>query len=146
MSLYPGRKHQTSAPPESTSRSPQTPRAGAPLSIALLRPGPGAPEPRYCRRPRRCRDPTTGGSVLTPCGRPKCSRQCQDKWARKHAAVLARVLAETPATYFVRMTPQAALTPQELKRCAMRFIKALKRRLRAQGCEWWLVYEQAERL
>jgi hypothetical protein len=49
-----------------------------------------------CVRPRPVRDWRTGNGRLIPCGRPRCSLECRDLWARRMSAALLRNFAVLP--------------------------------------------------
>src|SRR5690242_12707817 len=54
-----------------------------------------------CVRPRPVRDWVTGRGRLIPCGRPRCSLECRDLWARRMSAALRLSFRALPPTHFV---------------------------------------------
>ncbi len=95
-----------------------------------------------CVRPRPVRDWKTGERRLIPCGRPRCSLECRDRWARRMSEALRRSFAVLPPTHFVRVTVLDPIRPRELTRCARGFLRRLRRRRR--GCEYLAVNEWRE--
>jgi hypothetical protein len=93
-----------------------------------------------CVRPRPVRDWRTGEIRLMPCGRPRCSWQCRDLWARRMSAALRRSFGVLPPTHFVRVTALDVVSAVELTRCVGRFLRRLRRR----GCEYLVVNEWQE--
>jgi hypothetical protein len=93
-----------------------------------------------CARPRLVWDWRTGKRRLMPCGRPKCSLQCRDRWAGRMSAALMRSFRELPPTHFVRVTVLDLMKTEDLTRCVRRFL----RRLRWRGCEYLAVNEWRE--
>jgi hypothetical protein len=93
-----------------------------------------------CVRPRPVRDWGTGRRRLIPCGRPRCSRECRDRWARRMSEALRRSFAVLPPTHFLRVTALGPMRPKELTQCVRRFL----RRLRWRGCEYLAVNEWRE--
>src|SRR5262249_32491924 len=93
-----------------------------------------------CVRPRPVLDWGTGKGKLIPCGRPRCSRECRDVWARRMAAALRRSFWELRPPHFVRVTVQGPMESGELTKAVAKFL----RRLRWRGCEYLAVNEWRE--
>jgi hypothetical protein len=77
---------------------------------------------------------------LIPCGRPRCSLECRDVWARRMSAALRRSFRELPPTHFVRVTVLGPMKSRELNGAVGKFL----RRLRWRGCEYLAVNEWRE--
>ena len=117
---------------------------GAPRVIALTREN--LPSPRHCLHPRRVLSSGTGKPIRVPCGRPRCSRECRDKWAKKLASCLCRSFLELPPTHEVRITVYGMITDQELSQANGSFFRRLRYRLGTEGseCEYLAVNEWSE--
>jgi len=81
-----------------------------------------------------------GGWRWIPCGRPRCSWQCRNVWARKMSAALRRSFRVLPPTHFVRVTVLDMVSAEELTRRVGRFLRRLRRR----GCEYFALNEWRE--
>ena len=81
-----------------------------------------------------------GGWRWIPCGRPRCSWQCRNLWARRMSAALRRSVAVLPPTHFLTLAVLDPIGPKELTRCVGRVL----RRLRYRGCEYLCVSEWRE--
>src|SRR6516165_10545524 len=124
--------------------------------MTLTRPAP--PAPRYpsvsdapgnsrhpsalCRRRRPVRDWHTGDIRLIPCGRPRCSWECRDRWARRMSAALRLSFQELPPTFFVRVRVMDPIEEKDLTAYVRRFLRRLRRR----KCEYFSVTEWHEGL
>jgi hypothetical protein len=93
-----------------------------------------------CARPRPVRDWRTGRRRLIPCGRPRCSWECRDLWARRISAALRRSFGVLPPTHFVRVTMLDPIKPRDLSLCVGRLLRRLRRR----GCEYISLNEWSE--
>jgi hypothetical protein len=71
-----------------------------------------------CVRRRPVRDWGTGVIRLIPCGRPRCSLECRDLWARRMSAALRSSFRALPPTHFVTLTVREPMRADELTRCA----------------------------
>jgi hypothetical protein len=76
-----------------------------------------------------------------PCGRPKCSRECRDYWARKISRCLIRSFESLPPTHTIRLTSFAMLLNRELTKRVTRFLKLLRYRV---PCAYLLVNEWSD--
>lgn len=54
---------------------------------------------RDCRRPHWMADVRAGNVRRVVCGLATCSRECRDKWARKHALCAEFVFQDQPPTH-----------------------------------------------
>ena len=129
--------------PLQTGRSHGAP-LGAPDVIALTRKN--LSPPRYCQRRRRKVDAATGKALLVPCGRPRCSLECRDRWARKMAACLRQSFRELPPTHEVRVTVLGLISDRDLSLAISNFLRRLRYRLKTlgSGFEYFAVNEWSE--
>lgn len=120
------------------------PEVGATNDIALTRKN--LPPPRYCPRPRSRVDARTGAHMLTPCGRPRCSLECRDRWAKKLALCLRRSFEVLPPTHEVRVTVFGVISDRDLSLAIGRFMRRLRYwlRTRGSGSEYLIVNEWSE--
>jgi hypothetical protein len=91
------------------------------------------PPARYCQRPRWLPDLHTRQPVLLPCGRPRCSHQCRDVWAKRLAICLGRSFEDLPPTYELRVTVVGVISHRDLSSAICRFLRRLRYRLKALG-------------
>ncbi len=105
-----------------------------------------APPFRYCPHLRWIVDAHTGEPIQVPCGRPRCSLECRDRWARKMAACLRQSFQELPPTHEVRVTVLAGISDGELSKAISRFLRRLCYRLRKPGlrCQYFAINEWSE--
>src|SRR5947199_7499855 len=92
--------------------SPQSASPTAPKDIALTRKT--APSLRYCPHPRLTTHATTAERIRVPCGRPRCSHECRDRWAKRMATCLRRSFRDLAPTHEARVTVFAGISDQEL--------------------------------
>ena len=95
---------------------------------------------KQCQRPRPAMDWNTGRRRLIPCGRPRCSWECRNLWAKKMAAALRRSFESLPPTHFVRVTMLDPIKPRNLSLCLGKFLRRLRRR----DCEYFALNEWHE--
>jgi hypothetical protein len=97
--------------------------------------------PRNCPHSVTLHDPITGRPYRKCCGRPKCSWQCRERWARKTATCLMKSFKDLPPTHMVRLTCFAMLSDPELTKRVTRFLERLRYRV---SCEYLLVNEWSD--
>ena len=76
------------------------------------------------------------------CGRPRCSWECRDRWARRMSAALRLSFQELPPTFFVRVRVMDPIEEKDLTAYVRRFLRRLRRR----KCEYFSVTEWHEGL
>jgi len=138
-----------SHPPDGRSASPHTQlsnrvRKTPPYHLAITRKTP--PPSRYCQRPRQTCHALTNQPIFIPCGRPRCSHECRDQWARKLSACLQRSFRDLGPTHEIRVTVLAVICDRRLSLAVSRFLRRLKYalgRVRS-GCEYFVVNEWSE--
>lgn len=101
--------------------------------------------PRYCtNRFFRGFSPKTGKPIYQACGRPRCSYECRDQWARKWGNVLERSFRALPPTHHLRITVQDLVGVKELTAAMSKFTRNLKYWLR-NDCEYFIMNEWRDR-
>jgi len=101
---------------------------------------------RTCRQPRTIISARTGEPVRKPCGRPRCSLECRDVWARKMATCLRRSFRQLPPTHELRVTVLGLISDRGLSLALGRFLRRLRGRLGrlGSGCQYFAVNEWAD--
>jgi hypothetical protein len=101
---------------------------------------------RYCQCPRRTLHARTGQPIRMPCGRPRCSHECRDRWARKLATCLRRSFRTLPPTHEVRLTVHAVISDRDLSLAISSVLRRLRYRLgtMGSGCEYLAMNEWSE--
>jgi len=130
--------------PMTSTLSSQRVPSGDPYLLALTRKN--SPVSSRCRRPRPTIDARTGETIRVPCGRPRCSLECRDRWARKMSACLRKSFRELPPTHEFRVTVLGIISDRELSLAIGRFLRRLRYRLGrlGSGFEYFAINEWAE--
>jgi hypothetical protein len=89
-------------------------------------------EPRFCRF-RFAIVLADGSVVWKPCGRPKCSMQCRDRWARRIAACLERSFREQPPSHHVCLRILGPISDLERSRALTGFLRRLRYQFKKRG-------------
>jgi hypothetical protein len=92
----------------------------------------------FCQRLRPVA--VAGRKKLVPCGRPRCSVECRQKWARKMSACVRRSALELAPTHEARVTATGYASDEELTAAHRRLFRKLKNK----GCEYLAVNEWGE--
>lgn len=105
-------------------------------SCCVLRFGEGG----RCRHPRPVPDGRTGKSKMKACGRPKCSRQCRDLWAWKHALCAARSFQVLPPSHFLVLRPKSSVPESAFATAISAAMRKLGRR-RGERLMYFRIFE-----
>jgi hypothetical protein len=97
--------------------------------------------PRNCPHSVTLYNRVTGRPYRKSCGRPKCSWECRQRWARKTATCLLRSFEVLPPTHMIRLTCFAMFSDRELTKRITRFLGRLRYWV---PCEYLLVNEWSD--
>ena len=99
-------------------------------------------EHRFCQRPYYKPSQTSTGPKRVACGRAKCSRECQAKWASRIGACFRISFGELPPTHHFRLTIRDnGITNKLLTEIVGSVLKKMKYKLKPDTFDYLVVNE-----